>query len=103
MLVFKGSDWCAPCIKLDKEILKTETFSQYASENLVLLEADFPRKKANRLSAEQQEKNGFLAEKYNRNGYFPFVVILDQNGKVLGQSGYEKMSPEEFVSMIAKF
>jgi len=27
LLVFSGSDWCAPCIKLDKEIWKSKEFS----------------------------------------------------------------------------
>jgi thiol-disulfide isomerase/thioredoxin len=27
ILVFQGSDWCAPCIKLNREVFSTETFS----------------------------------------------------------------------------
>ena len=30
ILVFQGSDWCAPCIKLDKEIWQTDSFKTYA-------------------------------------------------------------------------
>ena len=33
ILVFQGSDWCAPCIKLDREILSSDTFKKYANEN----------------------------------------------------------------------
>ena len=90
ILVFQGSDWCAPCIKLDKEIWSTEEFKDYAQKNYVMLKADFPRKNKNTLSPEQQEKNNKLAEMYNSNGYFPFVVVLDKSGKVLGQAGYQK-------------
>ncbi|MEZ4685800.1 MAG: thioredoxin family protein [Bacteroidia bacterium] len=71
LLVFKGSDWCAPCIKLDREVFTNEEFQAYATDHLVMLEADFPRKKANRLSDEQQAKNAALAEQYNQQGYFP--------------------------------
>ena len=45
ILVFSGSDWCAPCKKLDKDIFQSKEFISYASENWILLKADFPKKK----------------------------------------------------------
>ena len=39
ILVFQGSDWCAPCIKLDREIWSTDTFKKYSSENYVMIQA----------------------------------------------------------------
>ncbi len=103
ILVFQGSDWCAPCIKLDKEIWSSETFIAYANKNYVMLKADFPKRKANALSEDQQKQNNQLAEKYNLNGYFPFVVILDANGKKLGETGYKKIAPQEYIDLINKF
>lgn len=103
VLVFQGSDWCAPCIKLDKEIWSTEEFKKYAKDHYVMLKADFPRKKANRLSKEDQDQNNKLAEKYNPTGYFPHVVMLNSEGKVLGRSGYEKKSPKEYIALINSF
>ncbi|MEI8060167.1 MAG: thioredoxin family protein, partial [Ferruginibacter sp.] len=58
-------------------------FTQYASDNLVLLNADFPRKNKNQLSKEQQKINEALAEKYNPQGSFPFTLLLDSNGNKL--------------------
>jgi len=103
ILVFQGSDWCAPCIKLDREIWSTNEFKTYADDNYVMLQADFPRKKKNSLSDAQQEKNNKLAETYNKNGYFPFVVILDDSGKILGEMGYLKVSPDEYIAKINSF
>ena len=103
ILVFQGSDWCAPCIKLDREIWSTNEFKSYADDNFVMLQADFPRKKKNSLSDAQQEKNNKLAETYNKNGYFPFVVILDDSGNVLGEMGYLKVSPDEYIAKINSF
>ncbi len=100
VLVFQGSDWCAPCMKLDREIWSTDTFKKYASEHFIMLQADFPRRKKNALSKEQQEKNNALAEKYNKKGFFPFVVLLDQNGNVLGEAGYEKTTPENYIKKL---
>ena len=100
ILVFQGSDWCAPCINLDKKIWNSEEFKEYAKNNYVMLRADFPRKKKNALSEIQQKKNNRLAELYNKNGYFPFVVILDKSGKKLGEMGYLKISPNEYINKI---
>ena len=100
ILVFQGSDWCAPCINLDKKIWNSEEFKEYAKNNYVMLRADFPRKKKNALSEIQQKKNNGLAELYNKNGYFPFVVILDKSGKKIGEMGYLKISPNEYINKI---
>ena len=98
ILVFQGSDWCAPCIKMDQSVWATETFSDYAEGHFTLLKADFPRRKKNRLTEEQQEHNNQLAARYNKNGYFPFVAILDQDGKVLAQTGYSDLPVQEFIN-----
>ncbi|PYJ79281.1 MAG: thioredoxin family protein, partial [Verrucomicrobia bacterium] len=45
LLDFTGSDWCGWCKKFDKEILSQSQFKDYARENLVLVELDFPRAK----------------------------------------------------------
>ena len=100
VIVFSGSDWCAPCIKLDKNIWQSEAFKKEAAAEWVLVKANFPRKKANELSKEQTEHNRKLAEKYNIEGSFPLVVILDKSGKVLGKMGFKNVSPEEYIKMI---
>jgi len=103
ILVFQGSDWCAPCIKLEREVWSTEEFQKLAKDHFVMLKADFPRKKQNKLPATQEEHNKTLASKYNPNGYFPYVVVLDANGKVLGQTGYEKSTPKAYFDKLKSF
>lgn len=103
ILVFQGSDWCAPCIKLDREVWSTDIFKNYAGEHYVMLKADFPRKKKNALSNEQAKANARLAETYNKQGIFPFVVVLDSEGKVLGETGYKKKSPDAYIEELNAF
>lgn len=100
ILVFQGSDWCTPCIKLDYEIWQSAEFKDYAKEHFILLKADFPRRKKNRLSKEQQAKNNDLAERYNHNGIFPLVVVLDTSGKILKELSYEAISPKEYIKKL---
>lgn len=103
LLVFQGSDWCAPCIKLDREIWSSDEFTNYSKEHYILVKADFPRRKKNQLESELQEKNNKLAEKYNPNGYFPLVVIMDKEGHVLGKTGYKKVTPHEYIDILNSF
>lgn len=103
ILVFQGSDWCAPCIKLDHEIWSSETFKNYAQNHYVMFQADFPRRKKNALPKEQAEANGKLFETYNKNGIFPFVAILNNEGKLLGETSYKKTTPEKYIKEINAF
>lgn len=103
VLVFQGSDWCAPCIKLDRAVWSTKEFKTYAQDHYVMLKADFPRRKSNALSPEQMNRNKALAEKYNRSGIFPLVVIMDYTGKVLGETSYKKVSPKDYIMELDAF
>lgn len=103
ILVFQGSDWCAPCIKLDREIWSSDTFKKYAQDHFVMLKADFPKKKGNALPFEQQEKNKALAAQYNQNGYFPYVVVMNKDGKVMGTTSYKKMDATEYIQLLESF
>ncbi|SFZ91807.1 Thioredoxin-like [Flaviramulus basaltis] len=103
VLVFQGSDWCAPCIKLDKEIWSTQEFQKLSKDHFVMLKADFPRRKANKLSESVSLQNAKLAETYNNQGYFPLVVVLDNKGKVLGKIGYEKSNPSTYFKKLTAF
>ena len=103
IMVFSGSDWCAPCIKLDKDIWQSPEFKAYAEDNFVMLRLDFPRRKANALPPKQTEANKALADKYNPNGYFPFVVVFNSALNKRGETGYKKMSPQEYINHLSAF
>jgi thioredoxin-related protein len=101
LINFSGSDWCGPCIRFKKEIFESNAFSDYASGNLILVRADFPRDKKNQLSKEQTAKNDALAEKYNPEGKFPLTVLVSADGKVLKEwEGLPKKTSDEFVDEI---
>ncbi len=100
LLVFSGSDWCAPCIKLDNVVWKSDVFKVEAEKNWIIYKADFPKKKANQLTPEQTVSNNKLAEKYNRSGSFPLVILLDKNGKVIGMTGFKNISASEYIQLI---
>lgn len=102
LLNFSGSDWCGPCIKLKKDIFESAEFGAFAAEQLVLVRADFPRLSKNQLDERQTAHNEALAETYNRQGKFPFTVLLDAEGRVLKEwDGYPKtLTVSSFVDAI---
>ena len=99
MLDFTGSDWCGWCIKLNKEVFSKPEFAEYAEKNLVLVEVDFPRTK--KLSAEQKKANAALQEKYKIQGY-PTIIVLNSDGKKVGELGYEPGGPKPFIAGLEK-
>lgn len=103
LMVFSGSDWCRPCIKLRKEVFEQKKFHDFAKASLVLLKVDFPRNGKNKLAKAQLRHNEKLAEKYNDQGDFPLVLLLQPDGKILGKTGYLGGGPEVYLTRLQSF
>lgn len=103
LIYFSGSDWCPHCMKMKKDIYESKAFNDYAAKNLVLVNADFPRKKKNQLPADQAKRNDELAAKYDPKGSYPYTVIVNSDGKVLKEwEGATSLTPEQFIGEISK-
>lgn len=101
LIDFTGSDWCGWCIKFKKDVLDTPEFKEYAAKNVVLVELDFPSKKAQ--SDELKKANAALKDKYGVKG-FPTLVVLDKDGKEIGrQRGYSEGGPKAFIEKLEGF
>jgi thioredoxin-related protein len=100
LLNFTGSDWCGWCIKFDKEIWSQQQFKDYARDNLVLVELDFPRRKTQ--PADVKKQNLELAQQYEVLG-FPTIVVLNSNGQKIWQfDGYFSGGPDAFIAQLQK-
>lgn len=99
LMQFSGSDWCGWCIKLEDEVFSQPEFIEFAQQNLVLLQVDFPRHEA--LPEAQQAANKALADRYAVRG-FPTVLLLDAQGNVLERTGYQRGGAAAYVEMIQK-
>ena len=86
MLNFAGNDWCGFCIKLDKEVFNTPEFKEWAKENVILVELDFPRNKEQEQAIKKQNKA--LMELLDVQGY-PTIWFVKptKEGKNLEQLG----------------
>lgn len=97
LLDFTGSDWCGWCVKLDKEVFSKTEFKNYAKDNLVLVELDFPRGKQQ--SKKLKEQNEKLQKEFGIRG-FPTIIVLNAEGQKVGQLGYMEGGPAAFIAKV---
>jgi thioredoxin-related protein len=98
LMDFTGSDWCPMCIQMEKDVLGTKAFKDYAAKNLVLMRVDFPISK--QLPQKLQDQNNDLQEKFGVQGYPTFILVRDGR-KVLGQLvGYVDGGPTAFIAKL---
>ncbi len=101
-LHFTGSDWCPACQELDRSILETTAFRNYAAQNLVFVEVDMPRSKSQ--PAEVKKQNQDLVNEFDIQG-FPTVILLNRVGKNIGEEVGcpQGMGPTEYIAQLEKF
>ncbi|KOS07712.1 thioredoxin [Flavobacterium akiainvivens] len=108
MLFFTGSDWCGWCMKLQKEVFKTEEFTTWAKENVILVELDFPRRKEQ--PQEIKAQNAQISQALKVRGY-PTVwfVTAEKNAEgktnlnALGNTGYVAGGPAKWIESANPF
>ena len=95
LMDFTGSDWCAWCIRLHKEVFDLEAFKTAAPKNFVLVELDYPQD-TSKLSKEIREQNEKLKQQFSIQGY-PTILLADASGRPYAQTGYQEGGPDEYV------
>ncbi len=93
-LLFTGTEWCHWCQKLEAEVLTKKEFKDYAQASMITCVLDFP-------SAGAPKKFQGWQKDYKVSG-FPTVIILDSEGKQIGQTGYQAGGPEKYVESLKK-
>lgn len=91
---FTGSDWCSWCVKLKQDVFNTGEFQDWARDNVVLLELDYPKRSIQSSAIRKQNKR--LAERYKIRSY-PTVLFLGTDGEVLGKLAYMK-NPADWIA-----
>jgi len=105
---FTGSDWCGWCKKLDADVFSKPEFQDWAKKNVVLFEADFPRRKT--IPQKNQQQNFALQNAMGVTGY-PTIWVLNlgkdpSSGQYqinqLGRAGYMP-SVTDFIATVNKY
>ena len=101
LLVFSGSDWCLPCIRFDREILQDSVFKSFSRSYLPIEILDFPQH--NQLPPEQVKYNEQMAEKYNPQGYFPHILLVDESSNLKVQIKTNKVTAADVIAQIKPY
>ena len=89
LMFFTGSDWCGWCMKLHEDVLDKDEFQDFAKDNVILLELDFPNSKPQSDALKKQNKA--LDEKFKVDGYPTVVLVAPDGEKELDRTvGYDK-------------
>lgn len=89
---FTGKVWCGWCKKLVAQVLSKPAFAKFANDNYIMLELDFPRRDRSKITPEMIN----LSRKFGVRGY-PTVLLLDHKQNLLGRTGYQNMTPEQYI------
>lgn len=107
MANFTGSDWCGWCKKLRREVFDTPEFQKWASENVVLLELDYPR--SFQLPDNIRQQNQQLQQIMGVRGYptiWIFTLSNNDKGQVninpVGKTGYVAGGPNAFIKVASE-
>lgn len=101
LLVFLVPESCDTCAHLEKEVFQSDEFKAFAREKYILSKVDFRNNTTPFLASEAKAKNLLIVEKYNKDGFFPLVVLLNKNEKVLGKIGtYNDESPSQYIALL---
>ena len=96
-ILFTGSDWCPPCMALEREVFSQDEFIAYAMENFILFKADRPRNIEQ--TEELREQNTRLFDRYEIVGV-PTIKIIDYNGNILATTGYHAGGASAYIDHI---
>lgn len=100
LLEFTGSDWCPPCMMMDKKVFSTPEFQNFANSDLVYVKLEFLRKTKQDEATVKQ--NNELAQRFGIQG-FPTMVLLSPDGKKLAeQVGAMSGGPADFIAWVQK-
>jgi protein disulfide-isomerase len=91
---FSSSDSSDTCQKLEKEVFRDAKFKTWAKASVVLLSIDFPENASQ--PARLKTQNRELKVKFGVETY-PTVLLIDAEGKVLGQTGYVDGGAEKWL------
>ncbi|MFS4484146.1 thioredoxin family protein [Hyunsoonleella sp. 2307UL5-6] len=108
LMFFTGSDWCGWCKRLQREVFLTDEFKNWAKDNVVLVELDFPRRK--QLDKKTQIQNYQLQNLFKVRGY-PSVIFAKPEKKEgnkmnlnqIGSTGYVKGGTDKWLLTVNSF
>lgn len=97
LTVFTGSDWCQHCRTLERNVLETDTFKDWADGRVVLLLVDLPQAG---ISLEERKARSKICVRYGVRSFPSTVLVAPDGTKITAQAGYHGQTPASFVASL---
>ena len=78
LIILTGSEWCAPCKKMDNRVIENPEFEKYAEQNLIIFLIDLPGGGLVINSKVYQDYEKFK-NKYQSNA-LPSLILTENDG-----------------------
>ncbi len=100
LLAFSGSDWCGPCMALEKEVLSQRKYMGRLTKKYVPVMMSVPRDKST-LSKLAASQNDVLKERYGIRAFPTIVVVNPLDGEeVKRHSGYRSNDSNGYLKQL---
>ncbi|MDO5656392.1 MAG: thioredoxin family protein [Flavobacteriaceae bacterium] len=97
LIILTGSEWCKPCIKMEKNVIETSDFENYANNNLILFEINLPRHQD--LNSKIYKDYNYFKNKYQTNA-LPSLILVESDGKKIAKMTNGVTSKEKVLNML---
>jgi thioredoxin-related protein len=98
LIILTGSEWCAPCKKMDKRVIENSEFQEHAEKNLIVFLVDLPGGGLVMNSKVYQDYTRFQ-EKYQTNA-LPSLILTDKNGLKIKTLEGKMFNPENVLEQL---
>jgi thiol:disulfide interchange protein len=97
MVEFTGSDWCPPCMMMDKAVFSKKEFLDEAQKHYVLVKLDAPNSDPELKKSTQETMKRYQVRA------FPFVLLFDAEGNEFKRfAATENNTVEGFIKRLLK-
>jgi protein disulfide-isomerase len=95
MLFFTGSDWCGWCHKLQADVLNKPAFVEWARQNVIAVELDFPRNK--KMEPNLKAQNDYMGNLLGVSGY-PTVWFVEASYTATNQINFARLGSQGYIN-----
>ena len=81
LVIITGSNWCAPCKKMEKNVLSSTEFKEYANKNLIVFLVDYRTVNGSLDLGSEYYRNYMKFKEKFQSDKLPDLILVNKNGQ----------------------